>query len=74
MQTVKIVGAGACALFAVSSLINLWGKMQGGTGTAAATTNTGLNSPIVSILGVVIFGILAVVLWRSATKRPTPRR
>jgi hypothetical protein len=74
MQPIKIVGAGASALLAIGSLINLIGKMKGGTGTAAATTNTGLNSPIVSILGLVIFGILAVVLWRSATTRPTPRR
>jgi hypothetical protein len=73
MQAIKMVGAGACALFAIGSLLNLIGKMQGGTGTAAATTNTGLNSPIVSILGLIIFGILAVVLWRSATTR-TPRR
>jgi len=72
MRTAKIVGAGLSALMASGSLLNLLGKMNGGTGTSTATTNTGLNSPIVSILGLVVFGILAVVLWKGATTR-TPR-
>lgn len=72
MRIAKIVGAGFSALMAVGSLANLLGKMQGGTGTAAATTNTGTNSPIVAALGLIIFSVLAVYLWKGATTR-TPR-
>ena len=76
MRTIKIIGAGVCALFAIGSLFSFLGRLPQILGaissSVAASGSTSSSYAFGQIAGGITFtlvcGVIAWKLWKSATK------